>query len=267
MDIAKTLETLAGALAKPVELDNDLHVLVPAGFAVQKLEKRLDKPLRTQATHRFLKVDSFLEYIERFKEPNSIIYAHGEQNPKFTAVINHYGPDTTDWGDHRAEYRCPLSSQWEAWTGQNGTAMAQAAFARFIEDNLEDIAKPDDDPNAPDAATMLEVSRTLEAKNKVQFASAIRLDNGEQQFIYQEDIQGTTSKGTIKVPEYFYIGVPAFNGGEYYKIKARLRYRIKDAQLLMWYDLYREDNVLRDAYNSVLRHICDHVTLPVFEAE
>lgn len=84
--------------------------------------------------------------------------------------------------------------------------MNQADFARFIEDNAPDIA-------SPPAADMIEISRSLEAKKKVNFASAIRLDNGKTEFTYEEDIEGTAAKGRLQVPQVFTIGIPVPEGG------------------------------------------------------
>ena len=103
---------------------------------------------------------------------------------------------------------------------------------------------------------MLEVSRTLEAKKKVNFASGIRLANGEVQFTYEEQIQGTAAKGQIKVPETFVLGIPVFHGGPRYHVEARLRYRIADGgAMTMWYDLLRPHKIIEHAALEVWKEI------------
>jgi len=94
---------------------------------------------------------------------------------------------------------------------------------------------------------MLTISRTLEAKKDVNFKSATRLSDGAQQFAYSEEVQGTAGKGALVIPETFDIGIPVFNGGGGYRVTARLRYRITDGRLALWYELLREHKVLEDA--------------------
>ena len=103
---------------------------------------------------------------------------------------------------------------------------------------------------------MLEISRSLEAKKKVNFASGLRLSNGQHQITYEETIEGTAAKGRLMVPETFALGIAVFEGGDRYRVEARLRYRIADGgKMTMWFDLLRPHKVLEDALSFVLRSI------------
>jgi hypothetical protein len=88
-----------------------------------------------------------------------------------------------------------------------------------MEDNFVDVVQP--------AATfdpyrrygrigndMLAVSRGLEAKTDVRFASAVRLDNGQVRFKYEEDVSGSVQDGLMEVPQKFAVGIPVFAGTE-----------------------------------------------------
>ena len=141
----------------------------------------------------------------------------------------------------------------------DGKTMKQADFAKFIEDNLPDIAEPN-------GSDLLIISRSLEAKKKVDFESAVRLDNGETQFTYNEEIKGTAGKGTLEIPEIFVLGIPVFHGGDAYKLEARLRYRINDGQLLMWFDLLRPERLLEDAFNQVIARVKEQLPVMLLEA-
>jgi uncharacterized protein YfdQ (DUF2303 family) len=165
------------------------------------------------------------------------------------AIFNDHRGDQAGWRDDRAVFDCPLSPEWQRWTAASGKQMTQEAFATWIEDNLPDIAMPP-------AADMLEISRSLEAKKKVNFASGLRLSNGQHQITYEESIEGTAAKGRLMVPEVFSLGIPVLEGGDRYQVEARLRYRIADGgKLSMWYDLLRPQKVLEDAVNFVWRAI------------
>lgn len=233
-------------------------VVVPPGHNVKEIntEKFLDRPTRKRGTTTLHDAASFILAVKYEKTPNTAIYAT-QDPPTFTAVFNGNQqaddsqataaiPVLAGWGDHKARYDCPLSDEWKTWTGaNNGKHMNQVDFARFIEDNLPDIVEPA-------GADMLEVSRTLEAKKAVNFASATRLSDGAQQFTYEETIEGTAAKGRLQVPERFKIGIPIFQGStELWPVTARLRYRIDGGRLSLWYDLEREHKVLEQAVNEM----------------
>jgi len=132
----------------------------------------------------------------------------------------------------------------------NGKRMTQAAFAEFIEDNYPDIVKPSH-------AEMIQVSTNLSAKKSVQFSQATRLDNGQSQLVYQEEVKGSveTKGGSMKVPDGFTLKLPVFLGGAAYQLDARLRYRIEDGKLQIWYDLHRPHKVVEAATQAVTQSI------------
>jgi uncharacterized protein YfdQ (DUF2303 family) len=206
-------------------------------------------PVRKRGSVTLHDVGSFIALVLAEKTKATRLY--GNVNPpSFVAVFN----DNADshiagWQDHRAKYSCPLSPEWKTWTASSGKPMSQADFAAFIENNLPDIAKPP-------AADMLEISRSLEAKKKVNFASGIRLANGQNELTYEEEITGTAHKGQLNVPEEFTIGIAVLEGGVSYAVQARLRYRIADSgKLTMWFELVRPHKVVEDAAREVWSQI------------
>ena len=220
---------------------------LPPGWNVADIESHLPQPLRKKGSIALASASAFIEYTNRHLDADATVLMADELASRFKAVFNHHGKEAAGWGDHSATYNCPLSPEWKIWTGADGNKNArnQIAFAQFIEDNNLDIT-------APAAATMLEVSRTLQATTKAAFASAIRLDNGQGQFTYNEEIVGKAGhKGEFKIPEQFTITIPVYLGGPAYNIIARLRYRIKDGELTMWYDLLRPHKYLEDAFKDV----------------
>ena len=128
--------------------------------------------------------------------------------------------------------------------------MDQVAFAEFIEANFPDIHSADG--AGPSGADLLEVATNFKATGKVNFASGTRLQNGTVNFTYQEEINGSAGpKGDIKVPETFFIAVAVFEGGSPYKVEAKLRYRLKDGKLALWFELIRDHKVLEAAFKDV----------------
>lgn len=231
------------------------YVVVPKDFKVEDLERTLPAPQRKRGVVTAGDEAAFIELTNRHKTATTLIYAQMSQ-PSFTAVINDHGPDGAGWRDHKIVWPCSLSVEWNTWSVANKKAMKQAEFAQFVEDNLPDIVQPT-------GADMLEISRTLEAKKKVNFASGIRLANGQTELTYEEEIQGTAAKGKLQIPEKFVLGIPVFEGGQRYKVTARLRYRIADATLVIWFDLERPHKVLEDAVQQVRASIAEKTSLTV----
>lgn len=224
---------------------------LPSGYTVQPLKQYLSHPERVAVHVTLLTAEDFIAYWGRFKSESSVVFGD-ERNATYRAIVDfHAANGTPKWCDHVATYACPKSKEWEVWTAANGKRMAQAAFAEFIEDNYPDVVKPSH-------AEMIQVSTNLSAKKSVQFSQATRLDNGQSQLVYQEDVRGSvesTKGGTMKVPDSFSLKLPVFLGGPSYQLEARLRYRIDDGKLQIWYDLHRPHKVVEVATQAVTQSI------------
>ena len=240
-----------------VNRDAKPYITTPPGWNVTDLEGHLPKPLRKRGNLALTSASSFVDYVKRHADPETTVLLADETSSKFRVIFNHHSDTEAGWGDHTATYNCPLSPEWKIWTAANKVQSGQEEFALFIENNNLDITDPD-------PATMLEVSRTLQAKKKVDFSSGIRLDNGQNQFTYNEEIVGTAGgKGQFNIPEQFVITIPVHSGGPGYRITARLRYRIKEGKLVMWYDLLRPHKYLEDAFKGVQKEIEEGADLPI----
>ena len=251
-----TIDTEAQAIADLALATSDVqHIgqtpyhVVPDGYRIESLEALRDRPTRHRGKTNLMDANSFIEFVnQQDTGTDTRIYATVEP-PRFVAVFNDHARNDPGWRDFVATYACPLSVEWRAWTSSNGKQMSQEQFAKFIEDNLPDVV-------SPPAAEMLEIARSLEAKKKVNFASGVRLSNGENELVYEETIQGTAAKGKLSVPETFAIGIPVFEGGQGYHVDARLRYRIEEGgKLSMWFDLMRPHKIIEDAVREVWQTI------------
>lgn len=253
-DAAETIS--AGmALGDPKHIEGRPFAVVPEGATVHDLEHLCHNPQRKRGTVALRDTDSFIAVVNADKGTSTRLYGNYVK-PGFIAVFNDHG-SLPGWQDHRAVYECPKSIEWATWTSSNGKQMSQVDFAQFIENNLPDVADPP-------AADMLEISRSLEAKKKVNFASGIRLANGQNELTYEEEISGTAAKGKLQVPEIFTLGIPVLEGGHRYAVQARLRYRIQDGgRLTIWYELVRPHKILEDAVHAVWTEIQDKTGMQV----
>ena len=264
------LFTLAQALGKPVDHPGLAApiALVPHGVSLENLEHLLPAPTRTKQKLTVLDAESFIEYVNRFATSATAVFCNGPEGRTFSAVIDYHQPDSPAWREHVATYRCPTTVEWGRWKENDRKRMDQATFAEFIEENVWDITQPANEQNAPGAADMLEISRTLEAKKNISFRQGTRLDNGQVQLTYNEEIDGRAGEaGQLRIPEQFFIGVKPFLGGDAFCVPARFRYRIQDGRLMMWFELVRPDKVLEEAYNAVRDKIQTAINeVPLYEA-
>lgn len=244
-DVADAL-AVGSTLSEAEYIQGVPYVVVPDDYSVHSLEHFLLNPARLTGTRQLRDARSFIDYVKinQLGMPLTTLIFGNYEFTSFTAVLNHGDAGDPGWCDHRATYSCPLSIEWKTWHARDKHKMSQVEFAEFMENNLPNIANPP-------GAEMLEISRTLEAKKKVNFASGVRLSNGQNELTYEEEITGTASKGKLQIPELFTIGIPVFHGGIVYAVDARLRYRILEGgKMQMWYELVRSHLILEDAFNA-----------------
>lgn len=252
--------------AQPVRyIDDTPFAIVPEGMEAKSLEAMMSKPARIRSHVKVYDTAGFITYFNRFKSEASAIYATVEP-ARFSGVIDANDVNMPAWQSHTLGYECPLSKEWKEWSKSNGAVKSQASFSEFIENNMPDIVSTN--PNEPTGAEMLQIATSFQAKTSVNFASGARLDNGQVELTYVEDIKGTAGpKGTIKVPERFFIAVPVFEGGAPYKVEAKFRYRIKDGVLTMWYDLIRPHKTHEAAHKDIWLEIAEKTGVIIINGE
>ena len=246
---------------KHFDINDTPAVLIPEGYRVQIFEDHREQPLRVQQILAAATAEAFVDYIKRFWDVGTLVFADVSKTA-FSAIIDyHRGADLPDWCKHRIGYACPHSKEWHIWSERSGKFHNQAQFAEFIEDNLIDIVEPN-------GAEMLEVAKTLDARSNVRFKSAIRLDNGETQLVYEEVIDGAAgAKGQMKIPQTIKLALRVFQGEHPYAVEARFKYRIKEGALTMWYELIRPHRIVEDAFAGILARIREQLgDIPVIEA-
>jgi len=228
-------------------------VMVPDGMRLNMLDELMETPRRIEACVDTTTADSFIEYFNAFSRPSSIITCDID-NAAFVGIIDYHSGglsewEGADWCRHRVTHTCKTTPEWTEWTKHDGHKMSQVEFALFIERNLDEIVRPE-------AAKMLEIALTLKANTKLRFESGHRLTDGQVQIEYREELDSTAgAKGDIKIPETFALGIRVFEGSDAFEMEARFRYRIKDGQVAMWYDLVRPHKIHRAAVDDVYNKI------------
>jgi uncharacterized protein YfdQ (DUF2303 family) len=244
--------SLAGAQKSPLN-DGVPFVVVPEGYKVEHVFERDENPARAIGIVKMRDANSFVNYFNRQKRAESLIYAsldpakilgviddHRAYNTEFT------NEDGANWRAYRVEFAVPASREWKVWTGKDRKALNQLEFAELIEDNLPDIV-------TPDGSTMLSVALNFEASKEGNFVSAARLQDGSTNFVWKEDINATGNK--IAMPSQITLEIPVFENGQPSPVEARIKYRVKDGNLTIWYELVRPHKVLEAAFRSIWSQI------------
>lgn len=206
-----------------------------------------DAPRRKSGTAATDDVASFAQYWIKHSDADSEIFADIDA-AAITAVLDAHHEDGARWQCHRLVLVMRKTQQWITWTSRDRVLMSQSDFAEFLEDNAADIA-----PDGPvSAAELLEIAQQFQAHTKVSFSSGRRLQSGQTQFTYTEQVDASAGeRGVLAIPAEFELGIRPFEDCDGYRIKARFRYRITDGQLRLGYHLDDPAGKFRAAVNDV----------------
>ena len=233
-------------------------VLATESIEVVALREFMERPNRIRQRVEVKDAESFIDYYNAFCPDGGGVVFCDTEHAEFVGVLDYHNHDLPNWCEHIVRFECTMTREWLEWTENDGQAMDQVKFAYFIEQHMDEIVKPK-------AAEMLEIVTTLKAKNKIAFESGIRLADGQVQLQYREEIDGQAGiKGELKIPEEFTLGIRVFEGEAAYKVTARFRHRIREGKVMMWYDLVRPHNIVRDAVESIVDSITEKVAADLF---
>lgn len=257
-------------------------VIVPTGRTIKSLKPLLDeylpKPERRKGTATAFSLASFIALVTRFASSASAVFADpNEDTPSLTAVFdyNPQGPTDTDWLQHRAVYEPALSEEWEAWAEKDGEMMPQVEFAQFIEDRATNLCVPNlDDPKIKTYADLvqgvfatpsdlIQLSRGLEINVATRVKAVNRLQSGEISMLWDE-VHADGTGAPIKVPNLFQIMIPVFYAGEWYRLAAKLRYRVSGGSVTWGYELVQPELAFTNAFEEMATKIASETTTPVF---
>lgn len=242
------------------------YLVLPVSAKLESLEHLLPAPLRKKRNLTFHEAASFARYVQDYGELSTVIFADLTKFV-FTAVIDYdetapdgsSAPGAARWASHRAVFPCPLSELWLLWTKSSNVFMGQREFAEFLESNTAQIRHPD-------AAQFLEIAQTLCARTTVTFTGSVRLAGGNDQINFEHATETKAGeKGNLQLPSIFTLGLPVFQGGPPWEIKARLRHQIgEDKKLKLKYELVNPSLIVRSAWDEQVAIVRDATKLIPF---
>ncbi len=226
-----------------------------------------NKPTRVRQKVAFTDAESFAKYFTRFATVDSLIFGDIDtEGAKFTAVLDYHKPGVhTDaksdpnYCDHVATFNTMPTPEWDSWRKANRRNFTQIEFATWLEDNLHLFTQKNSGANkvGPTAAELLELVKTLHGKQSANFGQTIRLDNGAHSCHYEESVtvQGAGRTGTINLPAFIYGGFPMFQGMPNYLITARLKTKLDNRKLVIWFETVALEKTVLDCLNIVTKRI------------
>lgn len=248
------------------------------------------RPLRRTGTALFTALDSFIEHTNRFKTPNSALFANDDRHaPSITSVLDYHesvaGQPTGDealpcFGEHRGFHAFPLSDEWKAWAKYDGLKMSMPEFAAFLEDRITDIVEvPDDISKLPQqlqqmiAATgqtgfagptgLFQLATNMKVYENATVEQSQSLTNGTGQVRFKTEHVDANGAALI-VPSLFLLAIPVFHNGDVFRIAARLRYSTGGGTIRFWYQMWRTDLVFDTAFQEACAQAARETDLPIF---
>lgn len=264
---AKPLEELqvaltAARLSAPVVTgpDQRQYAVIPPDFVLQELKDRFELPPRAAARVTVDERASLSAYANRFSTPDSVIIAdfdaltvavHLDWHPDNTSPSHlHSGP-----GLHSVTLKLRPSEEFDRWNKMQGKLHSQEDFARFLEENSVDITWPE-------ATTMIEISRDLEATVGQTYKSSIRLDNGDRAMRFETEAKVTNN---VTIPDKFTLSIPIYNGEAPSDLTAKFRWKANGGGgLLMGFEWHRVEYQRRAHFAAIAAQAAEETGLPVF---
>ncbi len=247
-------------------------LLFPQDKTVKNLEGALATPSRKRGTAQLVDADSFASYVNAHRTLGAVIYGDAnEQGGGFVALLDYHRPNeevaapdektpparisfAPSWTESTASQTLEPTPEWKRWLAISDKELSQATFAEFLEDNSPDVIVPQGEAGKgfPTQQELMSVASTLTMKTDVQFASSVKLQNGQVQVGYVENISGGHGKdGAFTIPERFALGLAPFRGTSKYLVTARLRYKAASGKAIFRVQIERPHKIVESAFNDV----------------
>ena len=227
--------------------------ITPAGMSASVLhdilrirEERADGPRRTIGSATLVELASFVAHANRFKNENSVVFAD-TKSTRLTAIYDYHDRDDPAWCGHRAVYSCPQAKEWVRWLERSGKFHSQDAFADFVEENLEDLTSPEKGKEGPQPAEILEMARNLNIHSKGVFERKVNPTTGEYTMVCKEENEASSTK----IPRCFFLALRVFEGGDKYRVEARVRFKISEGRPSFCFVLHQASETIDKAFGEV----------------
>lgn len=236
------------------------HAFLPSingAFTRQEITPKseiLPKPAFIDQIVNIDQSQSLIDYVNRFKTPETVIFADGDEL-QIAAVIDYHKVSSEGPGlaEHQAVLTLSHSAEWETWAAIDGRMYDQKSFARMIDINSDDIIQPN-------GAALLEQVMDVEMATTVSVARKLESTGSSRG---RQDMNRTTT-GTV-LPPFFLLSIPVFTG----EPKVEVRAMTKDSQdgntgkVSLGLELVRTRIIIETELARIARGIAAATSVPV----
>lgn len=161
--------------------------------------------------------------------------------------------------EERLVLRLQKSEEYVAWTQLNGKEVEQAAFAKFIDEHIEDI--DGDGDTYPAGNVVQKVAIELEGRSGVDWEARVNPQTGARVLVWKETV-GTV--GNFAVPRVIRLRLRPWVGAPAQLHVVSLGYRVVNRELRFRLDFRRLDTRREEARTDLATFIADRTGYPVF---
>jgi uncharacterized protein YfdQ (DUF2303 family) len=220
---------------------------------LNQVERWLGRPIRKRGKFAFVTAESFARYLNEHKTEDTRVFADIDCcTASFKGVLNFHGKEPS-FGDHECTLALSPTREWTDLLAHDQAEFTQVEFAAFLEERTTLFA-------TPSGADLLELIQTLEAKADVRINQAVKLQSGAIKVRFDEDVTirggGTGQQaGEMELPSTLTLNVQPFEGAALMSVAARLRYKIGDRKIILFYKLINPHLIVRQVANDVVSTI------------
>lgn len=197
------------------------------------------------------------DYLKLFKTASSVLFANIAQN-QIVGAIDYHAADAAELVAHKATLTLPFSTEWKLWNEIDGKMMSQLDFARFLDENQDDIS-------SPRGADLVEIVKDLIAVDTANSKASIRINSDNVDFSFTASTDARSgSGGQLEIPKEFELRIPVYFGEEPLPMKARLRWKNGAEGVTFGIVLLRKEQARQDEFKRVVREVSATADLPVF---
>lgn len=229
---------------------------IPSAIPSMEFPQRIVQRLSVETA------DSLVDYIGAYRCPNKTALFASIKDDRIVGVVDYHESDdsggTAMFGAHRVTLQLVRSLEWQAWAQADGKMVGQMEFVNFLEENREDI-------RSPDAASLLEISRDLQAIRKADFRSVVREGSQNYKIEFASATTASARKENVSVPAEFALGLPVYFGGEVVEMRALLRWKLTDEnKLLLGFKLLRSERVRQSVFQQIVADVAARADVPAY---
>ena len=259
-DAINRLIELGGSVASIQErTGGDPFLVIPNGCKIEPIA-HLAPPKRIKQVATLTDADSFIGYVNRFKLPQTQIFASvSDTAASLCAVFDYHRAEPAggpEYAVHRAQFTLANTLEWKVWMAADRKRMPQLDFAIWLEENAGLL-------QLPSGVELLELVSSLHGHIEARFNQTYRLKDGATKLAYDEDVvvrgstTATSKPGELELPSHIEALIAPFEGSEAVAITARLKVRCDNRKLVLWFETVNPHQIVRECVRDTLSGIAE----------